>query len=97
MIINKTDLLVEDSIYKCSLNKLLEITKVKDIEFYFSKPFSNDVLFHICNIVLEDGTKISVGAEHDEPYLELYREFVKHIPNLSEEYIEKLWYDWFHE
>jgi hypothetical protein len=67
----KYQYLAEGSDFELSLVKLLKGKKIKDINGYLSKEF-DDVSFKICDIILEDNTKIAVEGEHDFPYLSDY-------------------------
>ena len=49
--------------------KLLTGQKIVDVTGYVTEEFGQHN-FKICNIVLEDGTKLGVGGEHDLPYIE---------------------------
>lgn len=69
-MIQLKDVLVDGSDYRISLTKLLGERKIKDIVGMITKPFSNDPLFELLDLVLDDGTKISIAGEHDCPYLE---------------------------
>jgi hypothetical protein len=57
----------KDSKYLLDLTEILS-KKIKTITGYVSNELG-DLAFKICDIVLEDGTKLDVEGEHDFPYI----------------------------
>ena len=54
-----------------SLNALIG-KKITDVHGWYSTEFG-DPSFLIYSIVCEDGTTLTVGGEHDHPYIEDYK------------------------
>lgn len=86
-MVNLQDLKVENYPYLISLVKLTG-KKIADVQGYIIKEFGEPT-FKITNLVMEDGSTIGVGGEHDFPYLEPYRSFPQ--PNMDEDTLRDLY------
>ena len=88
-MINKADVLVENSDYLISLSKLVG-KRVVDLCVCVSNPFGKDeLLLLVYDVVLEDGSRIDVQGEHDAPYLEEYTSMPQE--NMDKETLKHLW------
>lgn len=61
---------------------------IKDITGYLTKQ-SGEVVFKVCDIVLEDDTEIDVEGDYDFPYLSIYVSMPQ--PNMDSETLERLY------
>jgi hypothetical protein len=83
---NLEDLAVEGSTYLISLTKLTG-QRIVDIHGYLTSEYG-EAAFKLCDVVLENGSVVSVEGEHDLPYLS----YVKGDPvNLDTETLNALY------
>lgn len=72
--------------YELSLVKLLG-KQIKDITFYLSDEFG-DTTIKLCDVILEDGSRMGVEGEHDFPYLVDYAKYPQ--KNINDETLARL-------
>lgn len=75
--------------YEVALSKLTGLA-IKEVKGYIGDPFGSGPLFEISSIVLEDGTELQIGGEHEVAFIySPYREPER--LNMDEETLERLY------